>query len=179
MSVTVLLVPGLYDSGPRHWQRIWAHARGFQCIEQRDLQTPVRAEWVDTVERAVAAASGPLVLAGHSLGCATIAFWAATTAHAERVRGALLVAPSDTEAPSYPAGTSGFAPLPRARLPFASRVVLSSNDIYVRPEVARALAAAWGSEVTDIGNAGHINTDSGHGPWPEGLRLLEPWLGEI
>lgn len=176
MSVAVLLVPGLYNSGPRHWQRIWQRERGFSVIEQREWETPQRQEWVATIERAVAATSGPVVLAGHSAGCATLAFWSATTAHAARVRGALLVGPSDTEAPSYPVGPIGFAPMPRARLRFPSRVVLSSNDPYVRPEVARAIAAAWGSDVTELANAGHINTDSGHGPWPEGLQLLEPWL---
>jgi hypothetical protein len=26
--------------------------------------------------------------------------------------------------------------------------------------------------VVDAGQAGHINVDSGHGPWPEGLGIL-------
>jgi predicted alpha/beta hydrolase family esterase len=176
MQATVLLIPGLYDSGPQHWQRIWQRDRGFHCVEQRDWLTPRREEWVDTLEREAAAASGPLVLAAHSLGCATVAFWSAATKHAERVLGALLVAPSDTEAPSYPSGTTGFTPVPRARLRFASRVVLSANDPYVRPDRARAFASDWGSEVVDIGDAGHINTDSGHGSWPAGLALLDEWL---
>jgi predicted alpha/beta hydrolase family esterase len=175
---TVLLIPGLYDSGPAHWQRIWQRERAFRAVEQRDWLTPLRDEWVATLEREVAATPGPIVLAAHSLGCATVAYWAALTAHADRIRGVLLVAPSDTEAPTYPPGTTGFVPVPRARLPFPSRVVLSSNDAYVRPERARAFAADWGSEVTDIGPAGHINADSGHGPWPEGLALLDRWLGQ-
>ena len=28
-------------------------------------------------------------------------------------------------------------------------------------------------ELVEIGDAGHLNTESGHGDWPEGLRLLE------
>jgi uncharacterized protein len=181
VSATVFLVPGLYDSGPEHWQRHWQRQRGFRVVEQRDWQTPRRDDWVATIEAAVDAAvatgvTGPIVLAGHSLGCTTIAHWAATTRHAARVRGALLVAPSDVEAPSYPPGTTGFAPMPLSRLPFASVVVASSDDPYVTPQRARQLAAAWGAELVDIGAAGHINTASGHGPWPEGLALLGRWL---
>jgi predicted alpha/beta hydrolase family esterase len=91
-----------------------------------------------------------------------------------RVRGVLLVGPSDTEAPVYPPGPSGFAPMPR--LPFSSLVVTSRDDIYVSPARARDFAASWGSEVVAIGPAGHINAASGHGPWPEGLALLDRWL---
>ncbi len=88
-----------------------------------------------------------MVLAAHSLGCCTVAHLARDAAPAElaRVRGALLVAPSDVEAPSYPAGTKGFAPMPLARLPFASIVVGSSNDEYVAPERARFFAGSWGA----------------------------------
>lgn len=174
---SVLLIPGLYDSGPRHWQRQWQRSRGFVCVEQRDWHTPDRAEWVATIEAAVAATPGPLVLAGHSLGCTTLAHWAASTAHAARVRGVMMVAPSDVEAPSYPSGTTGFAPVPLARLPFASLVVTSSDDPYVSLARARHFAAAWGSELLDVGAAGHLNSDAGYGPWPEGLALLERLAG--
>ena len=34
-------------------------------------------------------------------------------------------------------------------------------------------ADAWGSAFLSIGDAGHINVDSGHGPWPDGLALFE------
>ncbi len=36
----------------------------------------------------------------------------------------------------------------------------------------RRWAHLWGGQLVDVGNAGHINTDSGYGPWPEGLELL-------
>ena len=179
MRPSVLLIPGLYDSGPAHWQRIWQRERGFAVVEQRDWATPRRDEWTAAVEAAVSETPGPLVLAGHSTGCATIVFWAATTAFAERVRGVLLVGPSDTEAASYPAGPTGFAPMPLAKLPFASLVVASSDDPYVSIARARQFAAAWGGRLVDIGAAGHINAASGHGAWPAGLALLEPWLAQF
>jgi predicted alpha/beta hydrolase family esterase len=34
----------------------------------------------------------------------------------------------------------------------------------------------WGSTFVEIGSAGHINADSGHGKWPAGIALLERLL---
>jgi predicted alpha/beta hydrolase family esterase len=62
------------------------------------------------------------------------------------------------------------------RLPFPSVVVLSSDDRYVSVERGRAFAAAWGSEVVELGAAGHINAASGYGPWPDGATLIDRWL---
>lgn len=176
MRPSVLLLPGLYDSGPAHWQRVWQREQGFTVVEQADWATPRRQDWTAVLEWAVGVTSGPIVLCGHSTACALIAFWSAETGFAARVRGALLVGPSDTEAPSYPDGPTGFAPMPRAPLPFASIVVASSDDPYVTPARARDFAASWGSALVEIGAAGHINAASGHGPWPEGLALLDAWL---
>ncbi len=175
-SASVLLLPGLWNSGPEHWHTYWERAYGFTRLIQRDWETPARTDWVATIDAAVAGAPGAVVLAGHSLACTAIAHFSAATAHAARVRGALLVAPSDVEAPSYPAGTTGFAPMPLERLRFPSIVVASSDDEYVSPERARAFAQAWGSQLIEIGPAGHINSASRLGLWPEGFALLAPWL---
>jgi predicted alpha/beta hydrolase family esterase len=121
----------------------------------------------------VAEASGPVVLAAHSLGCALVAHWAGTSRRLAEVRGALLVAPSDVEAPSYPAGTVGFVPMPLATLPFPSIVVMSTDDEYVAPARAAHFARAWGSRLVDAGAKGHINSSSGLGRWAEGFALLE------
>ena len=169
--IRVLTIPGLWNSGPRHWQSHW-EAADPQVVRvvQRDWETPVREEWVATVEAAVARAGPGVVLAGHSLGCATLAFWALETRL--RVAGLLLVAPSDTEAPSYPPGTTGFAPLPLRPLPFRSIVVASSDDAYLTMARARTFAAAWGAELVEAGAHGHLNSDSDLGPWPLGQAQL-------
>jgi predicted alpha/beta hydrolase family esterase len=83
------------------------------------------------------------------------------------------VAPSDTEAPSYPKGTTGFLPMPLNRLSFPSIAAVSNNDFYVTTERAKLFAKAWGSEIVEIGNVGHINVDAGYGEWEEGLLLLK------
>src|SRR4051812_16245711 len=101
----VLLLPGLFNSGPEHWQTYWERERA-DClrVEQSDWETPRRADWVETLERAVAREQEPVVLAAHSLACALVAHWAGVAGAQTlgRVRGALLVAPSDVEAPTYP-----------------------------------------------------------------------------
>jgi predicted alpha/beta hydrolase family esterase len=172
----VLLLPGLYDSGPEHWQSYWEReVPGAIRIVQRDWDTPAREEWVETLEDAVAEHGSDVVLVGHSTACALVAFWAATSART--VRGALLVGPSDTAAPSYPAGPIGWAPMPMVRLYFPSIVVASTNDEYVTLERAGEFAKAWGSRLVDIGDAGHINGASGLGNWPRGKRLLTELTG--
>jgi uncharacterized protein len=145
--VKILTVPGLYDSGPEHWQSRWEHEfLEVERITQRDWNRPICAEWIAEVDKAVTTA-GPatVVLAAHSLGCATVVHWAKVFNRA--IRGALLVAPSDVEAPSYPPGTAGFVPIPLEKLPFTSIVVASSNDPYVAVDRARFFADSWGSEM--------------------------------
>ncbi|HEX5830859.1 MAG TPA: alpha/beta hydrolase [Gemmatimonadaceae bacterium] len=174
-SVTTLILPGLFDSGPDHWQSHWERADDTcRRVVQADWATPRCADWVTTLDQAIAAQEGPVVLVGHSSACALVAHWArsAPAAHLARVRGALLVAPSDPEGPRYPEGPTGFAPMPLTPLPFPSIVVASTDDEYVAPEQARAYAAAWRRAFVDTGPAGHINAARGFGAWPEGYALL-------
>lgn len=171
-SSRVLVLPGLSNSGPEHWQSLWEREHpDFRRVEQRDWETPDRREWVETLHRAILAETSPAVLVAHSLGCALVAHWAAT--HGGPVEGALLVAPADVEAPGFPAGVTGFAPMPTVRLPFPSIVVASTNDEYVSVGRARHFAAAWGSRLEVAGPRGHLNSASGLGAWPEGLSWLD------
>jgi predicted alpha/beta hydrolase family esterase len=94
------------------------------------------------------------------------------------VRGALLVAPSDTEADSYPPGTSGFVPMSTQRLPFPTIMVASTDDPYVTQDRAQTFSQVWGSELVWVENAGHINGQSGYGVWPQGVELLFKLTGD-
>ena len=40
-------------------------------------------------------------------------------------------------------------------------------------------AAAWGSDFVDAGFAGHINGETGYGPWPEGLTRFATLLKRV
>ena len=173
----VFVVPGLGSSGPGHWQTHLERANpGFTRIEQREWDAPDRAEWVAQLEKVLASEDpSRVVLVAHSLGCATVAHWAAR--HGRAIRGALLVAPADVDTAHFSTlPTTGFAPMPLQLLPFASKVVASSTDEWVTPARARQFAQAWGSELVEVGAAGHLNTASGHGAWPAVGELLREWL---
>lgn len=173
----VLIVPGLGSSGPAHWQTRWQELHGYQRVEQREWDAPSREEWVATLDAVLQARARPSVLVAHSLGCALVAHYAQQPSAAKRIRAALLVSPADVEDPARtPECTRGFAPLPRRRLPFECLVVASADDPFVRLARAQEFAQAWGADFEDIGNAGHINADSGLGAWPEGHRFLQRLL---
>lgn len=175
-TVPTLILPGLYDSGPQHWQTHWvASDPACQRVEQADWVTPRCIDWVARLDAAVRALETPGVLVAHSSSCALVAHWVAGAAPAAlaKVRGALLVAPTDPEAETYPHGPTGFAPLPLVRLPFASAVVASTDDPYVTLGRAQAFARAWGSRFMVLEEAGHINSSSGLGAWPDGYALLQ------
>lgn len=175
MTPSVLLLPGLYDSGPEHWQSHWERSDPRMLrIRQRDWVAPDRAEWVATLDAAVTRYGSDVVLVAHSTACALVAFWARESGR--RVRGALLVAPSDTEAPSYPAGPTGWAPMPLAPIPFPTTVVYSTNDEYVTPARAVQFARAWGSRVWLVEEGGHLNSASNLRDWPMGMMILEELL---
>lgn len=179
MKCDVLILAGLWNSGPRHWQSLW-QARNPKWIRaaHRDWSSPQKDEWVAELDAAIADCKGAPILVAHSLGCMLAVHWAHCGSPL-KVAGAFLVAPSDVEAPSYPVPVNGFAPIPLAPLPFPSIVVASNDDPYVRPERARQFASSWGSRFVDIGAGGHINAESGHGEWPEGERLLGGFCDQV
>ena len=172
MSSSVFLLPGLYNSGPQHWQTHWENEYGFIRIDQKDWETPNCEDWIQTIEEAILEYTHEeIILVAHSLACCTVVHW--YNAFKRNIKGALLVAPSDVDAPSYPTGTSGFMPMPLTKLPFKTIVAASSNDEYVSNERAKQFATAWGSELVNIGDCGHINSESDLGLWPEGYALLK------
>jgi len=176
MSTTILTAPGLGSSGPTHWQTQWEQQYGYRRVQQHDWDHPVCTDWVQALEAAVAAAGPQVVLVAHSLACATVAHWAATTRH--QLQGVLLVAPADVDRPDFPPEVVGFAPMPLARLPFPSIVVASTDDEYVSLTRAQQFAAAWGSRFVNVGALGHLNSESGLGLWPQGHQLLRELLGQ-
>ena len=170
---TILIVPGWRDSGPGHWQSLWAdNLPGAQRTQQDDWVAPSRSAWVGSLARQILEIEGPVVIAAHSLGCiATTHLPAEAVA---RIQGALLVAPADPERRSV---LADFAPVPYQPLPYRSVLVASSNDPYCPVRTAGAYARAWGSEFVRLQNAGHINVESGFGEWPLGLALLQSLVG--
>jgi predicted alpha/beta hydrolase family esterase len=161
----VLVVPGLNDSGPQHWQSQWqAKHPSFRRVVQDDFATPSLERWSARIADAVDACDAPPIVAAHSFGC--LATVHAVLQRGRMLAGVLLVAPADPERFAIAAH------LPPQRLPFPSTLVASTNDPWIRFVAAGALAAAWGSRFVGCVDGGHINAESGHGMWHAGMSLL-------
>lgn len=166
-----LIVPGLRNSGPTHWQS-WFETQlaDTRRVDQADWERPRIAEWSARVREEIDAAGEAVWIVAHSFGC--LASVSAAFERQDRILGALLVAPADPQ--RFGEATECL----EEKLQFPSLVVASTNDPWVRASAAEYWAGQWGSAHLSIGEAGHINVDSGHGPWPEGLRLFEQLRAE-
>lgn len=171
---TTLLVPGLEGSGEGHWMRWWQEAEaeaGARTVAFTDLGDPVPDAMAVELAEAVLAHPGA-VLVGHSLGAIVIAQVLADWPGLP-VTGALLVAPAD---PALHHRLHRFAPLPRRPLPVPAMAALSRNDPLMDLATASGLARDWKATIVDLGEAGHVDRASGHGPWPLGPELRDALL---
>jgi len=171
----VLILPGWQNSGPAHWQSRWEALHGYRRVDQHDWMAPRRGDWTARLEEVLLGCDEPAVLVAHSLGCLLTAAWAAHSRNTHRVKAALLVAPGDAQREDLQPVLPSWSPVVMQRLPFPSVLVGSRNDPYCTFERAQAFAGAWGSRFIDLGDAGHINADSGLGDWPQG----HAWLDEL
>lgn len=175
----ILIVPGYTNSGPNHWQSRWqAKLSTARRVEQAEWSKPVRADWTARVAEAVNEATRPVVIVAHSLGIPTVIH--AIPDFRKKVAGAFFVAPPDVANPNIrPRHLMTFGPYPRDPLPFPTVTIASRTDPFCPFDVAEDIAAAWGSLFIDAGDAGHINSKSGHGPWPEGSMVFAKFLARL
>jgi uncharacterized protein len=175
VTTPVLTLPGYCGSGPDHWQTRWEQQHPeYRRIQMPNWDEPELGAWLSRLDAAVRAAEQPPIVVAHSLGCLAVAHFAS---RGGKLHSALLVAVPDPESAKFPAPATSFSPVPLSQLGFPSLVVASRNDAYGSFPFAQRCAAAWGSELVDVGAVGHINTESGLGAWPEGQRLLAGLLG--
>ena len=174
----ILVLPGLGGGSIEHWYTRWAKKLSTaKRVEQHDFEHPVLAEWTQRIEAAAASATRPIVLVAHSLG--TIAAVHAAP-RMDNVIGAMLVAPPSPDVLlTLTQVDPAFAHVKPTHLAFPALVVASRNDTYSTYEQATEFASALGATLVDAGDSGHINLESGHGPWPEGLMRLAGFLGQL
>jgi predicted alpha/beta hydrolase family esterase len=174
----VLIVPGLRDHVPEHWQTILeAKLPGSLAVPRMDRDKLSRAAWVALLDATLAKIDGAPILVAHSAGCMIVVHWA--TQHRRPIKGVLLAAPPDFESPlpeGYPTQQAlrdnGWLPTPRERLPFPSIVAASTNDPLGRFERVETLAQAWGSRLVLLGDVGHLNPAGGYGEWPRAMEFI-------
>lgn len=181
MSRPVLIVPGIGNSGPEHWQTRWQQYHpAYVRVPFADWDTPDRRDWVATLDATVRELGADTVIVAHSLGTLAVAHWAAGYAGRKApVAAALLVAVPDPDGPNFPPQARHFKPLPLQALGFPSVLVASDNDPYSNPVYSAAIAQAWGSRFISIGSHGHVNAASGLGDWAQGQALLAELLQEV
>lgn len=177
-DATILIVPGLRDHVPAHWQTLLAaqlpKVRTVPPLEHNKLSLAAR---VEAIQHELEAISGPVILVAHSAGVLMMVHWAAR--YQRPIKGALLAAPPDLNATwpdNYPAPDSlranGWAPLPSGPLPFPSILAASTDDYLASFAAATAMAEQWGSELVNLGAVGHLNPASGFGEWPQAQTLI-------
>lgn len=172
-DLDLLFVPETGVFSPDHWIERWSGK--LSTAHRIEAGAPEA-----TVSRIVAraqAATRPVVLIGHSTGAVAAALAAPAFAGAN-VRGAFLVAPPD--AATLLTLDGGLWPaLPRTPLAFPTLMVASRTDPWASFAEAQALSEAWGAEFIDAGEAGRLDAESGHGPWPDGLLKLAAFLRKL
>jgi predicted alpha/beta hydrolase family esterase len=172
----IIIVPGLSGGTEHHWYSRWeSKLPTAKRVIQADWHNPNLDAWTESLVSAVAQSERPVVLVAHSLGVITVAHAAAKIA--ERVVGAFLVAPpSPAVMRTIPQVDKAFADVPRDPLPFPAVLIASRDDSYSAYADSEALAQSWHVELVDAGESGHLNDESGHGPWPEGLMRFASFM---
>jgi predicted alpha/beta hydrolase family esterase len=178
---TVLIVPGLREHVPDHWQTLLAaRLPKVRTVAPPDPFTLSCTARVEALDRALASIDGPVIVVAHSAGVMMLAHWAQLTRPNRPIKGALLATPADMEQP-FPVGypttdalrDQRWLPIPHRTLPFPTILAASRDDplcLFVR---AQAMAKDWGSELVDLGAVGHLNPAAGFGEWPQALELVE------
>ncbi|MFZ6861917.1 RBBP9/YdeN family alpha/beta hydrolase [Undibacterium sp. Ji67W] len=172
----LLILPGLYNSGPQHWQSLWETSLpNIERVQQENWDQPELDVWMGKLSAHIETCKEDVILVAHSLGCALAVHWISSLMtsplHVKQVKGIFLVAPPEVGQNPFPA--ISFCPMPEIRLPVASMLIASDNDPWCDVALSRHWAHCWGSEFHMLVAKGHINSDSGLGKWEQGQSWLK------
>ncbi|KFF16102.1 RBBP9/YdeN family alpha/beta hydrolase [Flavobacterium hydatis] len=180
MEANLLILPGLGDSGEKHWQIYWLKKfKNATKLVQDNWDEPVLKDWLERLNEIISKIDKPTILVAHSLAVSLVMHWAKTNNN-PHIIGALLVAPADVDSPIHtPDSIRNFSPIPTTKLQFPSIVVGSQNDEYATIERTAYFAQVWGSDFVDVGLRGHINSASDLEYWEEGQEILKQLIEKI
>lgn len=172
----ILTVPGIYGSGPGHWQTLWEQRPGSVCTRfvPSSWNEPQAQDWLDAIVRGVEELGPDVLIVAHSLGCLPVAHLAG---EAPRCRGVVLVAPPDVRGPAFPAAAGSFTGLAASPSRVPALIISSSTDPYCTAAVAAQLADRWAAEHIAAGPHGHFNEAARLGNWEQGWNLVRDFAG--
>jgi len=176
------MIPGWQGSGPGHWQT-WLTAqlteagREVRHPEFADLDNPDLDDWLRALRRSLAGLpdDGYDVVA-HSLGAVLWLHHVNAPSDSPRAARVLLVAPPSPST-SIPEIAAFYPPpmdIDTVRHSADGTVLVGSdNDEYLPEGIAAAYGVPLKIATTIFTGAGHLNTESGYGEWPNVLD----WCG--
>lgn len=175
-----MIIPGLGDSGEKHWQNYWLQKFDNSTkVIQDNWDEPQLHHWLDRLSTTIQNTTEPTILVAHSLAVSLVMHWASQNSNPNIV-GAMLVAPADVDSAAHtPDFLRHFSPIPTQAVPFPTLVIGTENDTYMSLERAKELAELWGSDFINIGQKGHINSDSNLEYWEEGQHYLQQLITKI
>lgn len=171
-GIPAVIVPGLNNSDSNHWQSLWQN----QLPESRRIFVHNWAEadldkWRAGILKSLRGLPGPALLIGHSFGALASASLAKE--HPDLIAGVFLVAPADPD-------KFGVASrLPQSPLNLPVSLIASDNDPWMKDSKAAFWSLLWGADFLRLKGAGHINSQSDIGYWPEGIAQLEKLVRRI
>lgn len=172
-STRVLIVPGLGDSGPSHWQTwLQRQYRDSARVIQRNWQEPDLSAWADCIKAALEKdRNSSWVAVAHSFGCLALAHHihrSNSTGADHRIAHALMVAPANPKKfglKSTDLGEQG--------LGVSSTLIASEDDPWMSLNEALDWGRRWGGRCLNLGAVGHINAESGFNVWPFARHLVD------
>ena len=161
----ILLVPGLHNSGPDHWQSRW-HQQFPQWQRMLGLpwDKPDLTVWSAKLASKLRSRRSRVHLVAHSFGALTAI--AAARLQPDKVSSIFLVAPADPARFGIPDEALA------GSIKVSAQLIASRNDPWMSFERAEYWSRQWQVPLFDAGEVGHINAQSGHGEWSQGLNLL-------
>lgn len=183
-EVDILVIPGYRGSPAGHWQhRIVEKLSTAAFVGFDDWLFASLPAAIRQLSVVVKSSTRPVIFITHSLGGVILAHAMPALIAAgqgPKMRGGFLVTPPSEDAiRNLSMIDPTFHATPREPLPFPSNLIASSNDPFATLEQSADLALAWGSQFVEAGEAGHINMESGHGPWPEGVMRFAGFLSRL
>ncbi len=162
----VLLVHGWGGSDFPHWQSWLASeiAKDYGSVsflKLSDFEFPVLKNWKEELKKELSDFKPDIVIC-HSLANT---LWFHLCEEIEEVEKLYLIAPPSFNCKIQEIKSFFPIDLPTKTKAKQSILISSTNDPYMTIEEAKELQKSLGIKMIVLENAGHINTESGHGEW--------------